>query len=527
MPDPTVDATVLVAQGSAAITWEVAAILSDGLSGLGLKTRLAEPETVAAGVPIIVFGRGATAPPSMSEAEARRAIVLLLAGPWTHAFNAAVHLAAVAAGCFAVSPGTIAALGAQGIRAERFVLGYTDRWDTGGIANRSKPVDIVCAGEMDRFARRALARVAPELAVMRSHIDLGHSESPSMPASFELSTLLAEARLTLSLNSWGDMTLDWPTTVRAMCNGSVVIAEGAAGYGELVPGEHLLMTRTESIGPVIRAAVADPQAVASMAATAYEFCRTELPMAVSLERLAASIERSRARVRMPRRRGRPPAASSERRVDADSQRLKFKVVPPGQQDMDPDVEVDVICVEHRGAGPVSLTRESLAGHQVRINLHVGTVGTAEHPRGLLPGQVARPIGTSAAEVRNDLVRRTSAPLVMFIDSGDEVLTGALSGLAAALRGSTQSDICMPLLALGTDDLVDPRIPDSSQNTADRAAPQRGYVVRRAYLDRMGPFVDGDAVGVDHAFWRRAAVLGGRVALLPQVSVRLWQESQVD
>lgn len=531
MPDPTANATVIVAEGSAAITWEVATILSEGLSRLGLRACVGRPETGAVGVPIIIFGYGATAPPPLSRAQARSAVIMLLGGPETQAFNSAAGLAEVAARWFAVSSRTAEALRARGVRAERFVLGYADRWDTGGASNKSKPIDVVYPGEVDGPGRRVLARVAVELAEMRSCIDLaaGRWEPSATVPAFESSALLADARLTLSLRCWGETTLDWAATVRAMCNGSVVIAEPAPGCGELVPGEHFLMSRTESIGPVVRAAIADPQALANMAATAYELCRTELDMDASLERLATAVGRSRVRLRMSQLRARPAVTSSRPQVGADAQRLKFEVVGPRREDLDPDVEVDLICVEHREAGPISLTRESLAGHQGRLNLHVGTVGAAEHGRELLSGRVAVPVGRSIAQVRNYLVRHSSAPLLMFINSGDEVLTGALSSLATALARAIESDIGVPILALGTADLVDSWPRNSSTGTSDSDAPQRGYMVRRAYLERVGPFVvgDGRAAGVDRAFWTSAAAVGGRVAVLPQVGVRLWHPTQVD
>jgi hypothetical protein len=527
MSDPTANATVMVAQGSTAVTWEVATILSEALSRLGITARVEGAGTAAGGVPIIIFGQGATTAPQVPRAQARRAIILLLAGPGTQAFSAAAGLAEDAAGCFAVSPRTVEALSIQGIRVDRFVLGHADRWDSGGAANRTRSIDIVHTGEVDGPGRSALARVAPELAEMHPRIDLIASglAGPAAPSAFESSALLADARLTLSLNRWRDTTLDWPTVVRAMCNGSVVIAERATGYGELLPGGHFLMTRGESLGPVIRAAAADPQALADMAAAAYEFCRTELAMAMneSLERLAAAAGRSRFRLPVPHRRAQPAVAPS---AGSSPQRLEFKAVGPLGEAPDAGAEIDVLCVDHREAGPISLTRDSLAGHSVRVNLHVATIKITEHHRGSLPARCSEPIGTSIAEARNDLVRRSSAPLVMFIDSGDEILGTALGRLIAALQ-SSESDICMPIVALGAEDLAYPPLCDSPQSAADGEGLQRGYIVRRSYLDRIGPFTGGDdgAGGVDRAFWRRATAVGGCVALLPRVGLRLWRQTQ--
>lgn len=525
MPDPMVNATVTVAQGSTAVTSEVATILAESLSGLGLGAQLGESDASASSTPIIVFGQGATAAPPMSMAQARRAIIVLLAGPGTQAFKAAVGLAEFAVGCFAVSPRTVALLRDQGIRTDRFVLGHTDRWDTGGGANRSRSIDIVHTGELDGSGRRLLARIAPELAQMRSHIDVTARRltGPGAPPAFESSVLLADAMLTLSLNRWGNTTLDWPTVVRAMCNGSVVIAERTTGYGELVPGEHFLMARAERIGPAIRASRADPQGIADMAAAAYELCRTELAMNDSVDRVAAAAA-GRSRVRRPMQRRRALPLGATRSSATTPQRLEFKAVDPLAKAPDADAEIDVICVEHDRTGPISLTRDSLAGHPVRVNLHVGVIETSERHQESPDPQSSAPAGTAIADARNAIVSRSSAPLVMFVDSGDEILGDALGRLVAALGGSPQADICLPIVALGSEDLAYPPRPDSPGSLADGAALQRGYVVRRSYLDRVGPFMGGGdgAAGVDRAFWRRAAAVGGRVALLPQLGLRLWQ-----
>jgi hypothetical protein len=85
---------------------------------------------------------------------------------------------------------------------------------------------------------------------------------------------------------------------------------------------------------------------------------------------------------------------------------------------------------------------------------------------------------------------------------------------------------MPLVALGTDDLAYPDLSDSDHGAEGGDGLPRGYVVRRSYLERTGPFVGGGggAPGLDREFWRRAASVGGRVAVLPRVGVRLWQHA---
>lgn len=525
MSDPTMSATVMVARGSTAVTWEVATIVAEALAGLGLEAHPGESAPADPGVPIVIVGQGATEVPALSPEQSRRAVILLLAGPGTQAFTDAAGLAESAAGCFAVSPRTVARLRAQGILADRFVLGHADRWDTRGAADRPRPIDIVQLGELDRSGRRVLARIAPELAELNAYVNPmpGPRASAAHGSTFASSTLLADTALALSLNRWGDTTLDWAAVVRAMCAGTVVIAERATRYGEMVPGEHLLMTRPESIGAVIRASLSDPQRLADIAAAAYELCCTELAMNDSYERLATAASRSKAR--LPKRHGPARPAVAPRRAETGGpppvQRLQFRAVDPLTEVPDAGPEVDVICVQHSGGGPISLTRDSLAAQPGHVNLHVGTV---ERHRAAPPARRYETTGASIAEARSYLVRRSSAPFVMFIESGDEILGDTFGQLAAAISESPPSDIYMPVVAVGTYDLSGPPLPDESRETRDDEAPRRGYIVRRSYLDRIGPLVDGgQAVDeVDHAFWRRAAAIGGRVTLLPGIGLRLWR-----
>lgn len=516
-------ATVVVAGGSTAVTWEVATIVADGLSKLGLPARLGEPDDIGASTPIIVFGQAATITPRLSPAQARKAILLLLAGPGTEAFDATVALAQVARCCFAVSPRTVRLLRDQDIPTERFVLGHCSQWDYRGADDHPRSIDVAYVGELDRRGRRVLAKIAPELGELRSHLDIRarRPEGSEVPATFESGPILGDSAVTVIMNRWANTTLDWPTAVRAMCSGSLVIAERSTGYGELVPGKHFLMNRAESLGPVLRAALADPIRVADMAAAAYELCREELRMSDSLERLATAVRRSRAsRSAAPRRT--TPVAAPEGLVRA-RPRLQFKVVGPAGEPRDSSAEIDVVCIEHPYAGPFSLTRESLAGHAAHVNLHVARikVASAGDPASR-DDQDGESIGTAVAEARNELVRQSSAPLVMFVDAGDELLGGALGQLVPALQASPESDIGVPLVAFGSDDLLYPARPESDMV-------HRGYIVRRSYLDRLGPFVGDGAgtAGVDRTFWRRATARGGNVAVLPQVSVRLWQQSATD
>ena len=78
----------------------------------------------------------------------------------------------------------------------------------------------------------------------------------------------------------------------------------------------------------------------------------------------------------------------------------------------------MICVPRPGDGPVSLTVESLASSGVALAVHVAA------------DDGPTPVGRGAA--RNHLLSSGSAPLVLVLDAGDEVLETALADLVGRL-----------------------------------------------------------------------------------------------
>ena len=103
---------------------------------------------------------------------------------------------------------------------------------------------------------------------------------------------LADSRLLLNLHRERSGALEWVRVLEAMCNGCVVLTETSIDVAPLVPGDHLVMTRAESLGAAAAALAGQPDREHKMRTAAYEFVRTTLDMRDSagvLIRLATEL----------------------------------------------------------------------------------------------------------------------------------------------------------------------------------------------------------------------------------------------
>ncbi len=146
-----------------------------------------------------------------------------------------------------------------------------------------------------------------------------------------------------------------------------------------------------------------------------------------------------------------------------------------------DARVDVVCV--RAAGPVGPTRASIHG----ANLHVG-----------------------------ERVAAGSAPYVLLLHSGDEVLGPTLDRLVAVLDGDPSIDVVYPMAVLGSELVVNAMVPEQ-RRLASKPYLSRGYLVRRVWLDEHGIGSD------DHELWTTVVESGAGVEHLRSVGIRLWPQ----
>lgn len=543
---------------------EILASVADAVKGLGVDVLVAggeiddyyDSETVFVVVPHEYFVL--TSPPS--KGALRRTIAFGVEHPGTETFETSVTMSARTAARVEIAKESVGALRARGLKGEHFLLGYSARWDRwGGASSALRPVDLAYLGTSDPDRLRVLARIAPDIAGMETEILTPPHEQMTKPRPDFLMgeakwDLLSRTKVLLNLHREQKTTLEWVRVLEGMCNGCVVLSEPSTDIAPLVPGEHILISSRARIGAAVRAAVGDSGLRNRIAAEAYRFCREELDMRPSAQRLAAiagallrTASGARSQSRGTRR---PPIADGQARAtwlpvpvplpstQGENVDYRSTAQPLTQRDREQgdhevlvragsarSAQVDVVCVAHRAAGPLALTVASLqrSRHVVCLNLHVGGIGWARAAR-------LRGIDTftsfdawaTVGYARNYLLGQSGAPYILVVDAGDEVLADGLQRMVAELDGEPSADICYTYAANGTEGLVNAFVPEPWR-IERHGYLGRGYLFRRQLIDSIGLFSDDPAVQlyVDHGFWLRVADAGIQASHLRRIGFRLW------
>lgn len=495
---------------------------------------------------------------------ARRVIGFGVEHPGTRTFESAAQVCAGLAASVHVADDAVREMRRRlGGRVERFVLGYSPVWDRRADVG-VRDVDVTVLATADERRLGVLAESAADLAPLRTEVLLPPHEPmtrarPDFLLAEDKWRLLARSRLLLNVHREGSATFEWVRALEAISNGCVVLSEASSGLGPLVPGEHLLVASAPRLGRVAAAALRHPDDLARIAADAEQVCRELLAVDASATRLATLAgdvlraaprggpwSRAPAALRppelppiavwMPVLRALPdPAADADDRALAV---LRDLAAPPGDGPIAPAAtgraaiggpDIDLICVERPGDGPLARTLASVPASlpDVCLAVHVGRDGAPEVAPG--SGRLARgcawpdPIGRGRA--RHELLAQASAPWVLVLDSGDELLGDAVVRLWDEVRRDPTLDVVFPLAVLGSRTVVNAMIPEL-RRLERFAYLGRGYLVRRAFLDAIGGFATEVELGalVDHDFWRRAVVAGARVRHVRGFGVRLWEQS---
>ncbi len=489
----------------------------------------------------------------------RRTIAFGVEHPGTNTFNVSAEASGRAAARFEISSASVAVMATLGHRAEHFQMGYSPVWDRWNRADAERPVDVVYLGTADPDRLATLAALAPELCDVHTELlipphEQMTKERPDFLMGQKKWELLARSRVLLNLHRESKTALEWVRTLEAICNGCVVLTESSTDLGLLVPGEHLLVASRARLGPVLRAALADSPRLSHIAATAHAFCQSELSMDASAARLIAVAE---ALVRnSPRRLSEPnqvqpvntiprqthmavwapevatlpnrnqPAADQNGRMLAALRRrhvgFKERFVSEHQT-----AGIDVICVDHPGAGPLSLTADGLREQGVATNLHVGGVGRTQVPQvGGLASYVTATPESAVGAVRNRLLKLGSAEYVLVVDSGDALTPESLDRMYEALIRAPKAVVAFPMAINGSDMLVNVFHPEAAR-LRRFAYLSRGYLVRRSWLADLDGFAADPVLEtlVDHDFWLRTASRSGVSTHLRYIGVRLWPTDQ--
>ena len=225
-----------------------------------------------------------------------RTIFVCAEQPGTPWFGSNLGLTRLGGAIFDVNPASVRRMRDLGIEAEHLPLGYTRLWDRFG-AEADPSVDVLFMGRASRRRERLLARWATSLWRRRSRLVISDNLSPnpatseSFVAGEEKRRLLADSKLLLNVHGDEEPYFEWLRVLEAIHCGAVVVSEWSTDFAPLVPGEHFLSGRPESLPAIAEDLLADEPRRREMRAAAYAQIRERLPMSASAERLAEAAER--------------------------------------------------------------------------------------------------------------------------------------------------------------------------------------------------------------------------------------------
>ncbi|MFL6142726.1 MAG: hypothetical protein ACJ72N_12775 [Labedaea sp.] len=554
---------------------ELMEVVADAVRAAGGRARTAVgryptpgPDTVYLVVPHEYFV--VTPDSDLPSAElCRRTIAFGVEHPGTGTFERTAGLVGVLGGVVDISRGSTAELCRRGIPTEHFQLGYSPLWDTwGGDPDSPRPIDVTYLGTAERRRSLLLGSYAGDLDHLRTrlftppHEMMAGTRVDFLPGAAKLSHL-ARSRFLLNLHRERKQALEWVRVLEAMCNGCVVVSEPSLEVEPLVPGEHLVVARPESLGAVTAALCAEPGRERDLRAAAYELARgldlvgsarmlVEMagglvsgaapapPETFAAARAMASAVRSAdgamavdtpswdVRFAGERSLGDPPTAhgvaAAARLVGYAATARRRTAVwwePACASSPFPDADradVDVLLVHRPGElDPAGLVNDLVTGTVLPRRVLVGADGV---PSGSVPPwcdvlHQDSPLGRGLT--RNALLRRTEAPWLLVLDTGLSASPHLLERLVGAAK---DVDVVHCPVADPVDGLVGALPPEERRL---RLVPYlgSGYLVRRSLLELLGGWSEDSLLEglADHAFWRLVAAGGYETALVQQVLLR--------
>jgi hypothetical protein len=226
----------------------------------------------------------------------RRSVAICTEQPGTQWFATAAAVAADAGAAVDINELGVEALAREGVRARLVRLGYVPSWDRwGGDDSAGRPVDLTFMG--GHTARRAVA-LARCGGALRDHRLALHVFETRLPHQADDPWFLsgerkwealgrAKAILNVHRSELGYM--EWQRVLGALMNGCVVLTEHSLGYEPLVPGEHFVSARFDSLHLAAHALVEDPERLTRIRTSAYRLLREEMTMEASMDTLADAL----------------------------------------------------------------------------------------------------------------------------------------------------------------------------------------------------------------------------------------------
>jgi len=481
-------------------------------------------------------------------AQLARTIGFCVEHPGNETFQTTVRHARQLATCVDINDDSTAELNALGIATERFVLGYSKRWDRWGGGETERPRDVVYLGSGDERRSRVLAldvdvlRDANVLLATPPHEPMTKPRPDFFMGDAKLD-LLAASKVLVNLHRGDSRSLEWVRVLEAMCNGCVVVSEHSSDIAPLRPGKHLLLGRARTLVHLARSLLADPARLAAVRTECYGLLRTELamrPSALALAQLAADVRsgtlHGRERPQAPlRRRTWPAQRAGELIIDRDGggPRTALRIGRPwadspgithtqAERPLRGAAAVDVAVIRTPGVPDASVALAALLPqlHGVDAVIHVcfDAVDPGElpdDPRLRVYGGTAR---TGVGFLLNRVLDASDAGELLVLGAGDQLADGALERLRRAIE-EQQADAAYGMV-VNDQGLLSSALPFEADRVTRLDYLETAALWRRASLVALGGWSeDPDIDGAETwDLWRRLAASGGSAVLVPRPSV---------
>jgi hypothetical protein len=548
---------------------ELLGVVAYEVSELGIETTLSEgvfpaeePDDIYVVVPHEYF---IVMPPSCypSDAQRRRTIAFCVEHPGNVTFERTARWASVLGRAVDINEDSTAALRSQGIPAERFTLGYSRAWDTWhGDETTRRDIDVAYLGTTEPRRSRALASYAELFAPYDVRLLMPPHEwktrtRPDFLMGRDKFELLRDSRILLNLHRGDSYALEWVRVLEALCNGCVVVSEHSIDFAPLVPGDHVVFGHWRNLGQLTDLLLREPESLAAVRRSAYEFLMAELPMRPSAARLVELADGLASATHGPHRavasiapleplvagvlvRGSPRAGAVElpspppRAKTPDRPALarsitramspvaapRFLARPTRQPG-----SIDVLIAQGVADPPPVLTIASVADQQsasdlvIRVALPTDALPPGDQRDRPAAGDVISAADTVGAS-RNGLLMRSDAEYVLVLEPIDTLLLGALPRLIAALELHPNAAAAYPLTA-EPDGGIGNKFPLEASRLAELDYLGAPALWRRDVLIELGGWYPGADLEPleNYDLWRRLAAVDGEAHLVPQILVR--------
>jgi glycosyl transferase family 2 len=510
-----------------------------------------------------------------SREQLSRTIAFCTEQPETKWFDLSASLAERMSAAVDIQPSGVAELRRRGIGAERFRIGYAERWDAWHRDESvERPVDVLYMGSRNPRRDWLLAAYGSTLWRRQSML-LVPPESPKPQARQDFlvedakRARLRGSKVLVNLHRGVEPYFEWVRVVEAICNGCVVISEHSVDTEPLVPGDHFLSGRAADLGFFADRVSRDPERLRGIRLAAYDHLRSELPMRDSVRRLVAIAEdvSTTPRLRRPHLgsparglrdlRERPPEPAVPdplrqarkrkllARIESDRREQARREAPespdpggaetlhrtPGYERVSPRISICVPLYNHEhfvGSALASAARSEFPDYELLVLDDASTDGSADavteflRARAWLPALLAgRHVNQGLGRGRNDLVAMARGEFVFMLDADNEIYPPALERLLQALEADPKALFAYSMLEAHQDGQPVGLV---SSLPWDIELLRRGNYIdamsllRRRELMELGGYTEELLLHgwEDFELWCRLAEIGGYGVLVPEI-----------